>query len=385
MRTKTDLAIVNRSFWPRNQVIGEGLLQFAELAAKNHSVVVITQSKDDLVDRLAQAGRGRDVDVRVCRAYTTSASRLLLRIAEALLFMLWVFVTLLRVRPSRVYVSTDPPVVVPFIVAAYCRLVGAQYVYHLQDIHPEITNIVIPLNRWMFRLLQAVDNYTLRHAQTLITLSEDMRDYLVARSRTTAPIRLINNPGVAAPAVDQRDGDVIFCGNAGRVNRIPLLCDAIRVYLDRGGTMHFTFAGGGLYVPEIKALADVKDSVEYLGIVSANEAATLVSRHEWALLPIEDEVTRYAFPSKSSGYLLSATPMLAICGGQTSVARWIRKNQVGLVCEPALDALVKCFFIIERTSPRFEFSQHLMMDLSLSKFAERLLNTMLDKNREKMN
>ncbi|WP_458735730.1 hypothetical protein [Zobellella taiwanensis] len=42
MAKKTGLAIVNRSFWPKNQVIGEALLRFAEHAAKTQSVCVIT-------------------------------------------------------------------------------------------------------------------------------------------------------------------------------------------------------------------------------------------------------------------------------------------------------------------------------------------------------
>ena len=45
--------------------------------------------------------------------------------------------------------------------------------------------------------------------------------------------------------------------------------------------------------------------VEYLGIISATDAAELINQHCWALLPIDDEVTKYAFPSKSSVYALS--------------------------------------------------------------------------------
>ena len=147
---KTDLAIVNRSFWPQSQVIGESLLQFAEQAAKKHSVCVITQADGDLSEKLAREGRGKGVQVRACKSYTTSASGLVKRMAEAIFFMLWTFISLVRANPANVYVSTNPPVVVPFIVSLYCRLFNANYVYHLQDIHPEAANIVVPLNGVMF-------------------------------------------------------------------------------------------------------------------------------------------------------------------------------------------------------------------------------------------
>ena len=374
-RKKTDLAIVNRSFWPQSQVIGEGLLQFAEQAAQDHSVCVITQADGDLSTRLAEAGRGHNVQIRACKSYTTSASSVIKRIAEALFFMLWTFVSLVRAKPANVYVSTNPPVVVPFIVAIYCRLFKARYVYHLQDIHPEAANIVVPVNGAVYRLLQAVDNYTLRHASAIITLSEDMKAYIQQRSVTKRPIHLVDNPSfeVTPVPMDQRTKDIVFCGNAGRLQRIPLLMTAIRDYLHNGGMLRFSFAGGGLFSGEIKALAEAYEQVEYLGVIPATEAAELVNQHRWALLPIKDEVTKYAFPSKSSGYALSGAGVLAVCGEDTSVARWVEGLNVGLVCPADHNALVKCFFSLEeREGDSFAVGSNVRERLSIRYFANTL-------------
>ncbi len=348
-RKRIDLAIVNRSFWPQSQVIGEGLLQFAELAAENHSVCVITQADGDLAGLLASKGRGKGVQIRACKSYTTSASGVIKRIAEAVFFMFWTFLSLVRAKPANVYVSTNPPVVVPFIVAVYCRLFGARYVYHLQDIHPEAANIVVPVNGILFKLLQAIDNFTLRHADVIITLSEDMKTYIQKRSGTERPIHLLDNPSfeVTPVPMEQRAKDIVFCGNAGRLQRIPLLITAIRDYLQQGGKLRFTFAGGGVHAPDVEALANASEQVDYLGVIPATEAAELVNQHRWALLPIDDEVTRYAFPSKSSGYALSGVGVLAVCGEDTSVARWVEKLDVGVVCPADHGALVKCFFSLE--------------------------------------
>ena len=222
---KTDLAIVNRSFWPQGQVIGEGLLQFAETVAKKHSVCVITQEEENLSELLATQGRRKNITVRACKSYTTSSSGILKRISEALLFMLWTFISLVRARPANVYVSTNPPVVVPFIVAIYCRLFKADYIYHLQDIHPEAANIIVPLNKVFFRLLKQIDNYTLRNAKAIVTLSEDMKEFIQNRSVTSSPIYLLDNPSYDMPSLpmEERSLDLVFCGNAGRLQRIPLL------------------------------------------------------------------------------------------------------------------------------------------------------------------
>lgn len=382
MAKKTDLAIVNRSFWPQGQVIGEGLLQFAEKAAENHTVCVITQADGDLSALLAEAGRGAGLKIRACNTYTNSSSGVLKRIAEALFFMLWTLVSLVRAKPANVYVSTNPPVVVPFIVAVYCRLFGARYVYHLQDIHPEAADIVIPLNRLLLRLLKAVDNYTLRHAAGIVTLSEDMKLYIQKRSDTSSPIFLLDNPSfpVTPVPVEERTKGIIYCGNAGRLQRIPLLMSAIRAYLQQGGTLRFTFAGGGVHVPDIQALANAYEQVDYLGVLPATEAADLVNEHRWALLPIDDEVTKYAFPSKSSGYALSGAGVLAVCGEQTSVARWVVEQQVGVVSKPDHDALVKRFFMLENSDARdFLLNDEMRERLCISYFAQKLCDIALNK------
>jgi len=371
---KTVLTIVNRTF-QYNSPIGDGLLQLAELAAAKGSVSVIAQAKSNLKADLDTAGRGWGLQIRACKSYTTSASGLIKRISEAVFFMLWTFTSLVRTRPANVYVATDPPVLVPFVVAIYCRLFNAKYVYHLQDIHPEATNIVVPLNGLVMKLLLAMDNYTLSHAKALVTLSEDMKSHLLKRSNTSSPIYLLDNPSfdmVSVP-IAQRSKDIVFCGNAGRLQRIPLLVTALRDYLQKGGKLSFTFCGGGVHVPEVKALADAYEQVEYLGVIPATDAAELINQHRWALLPIDDEVTKYAFPSKSSGYALSGAGVLAVCGENTSVARWVEQHKVGLVCAADHDALVSCFFSLEsNTHGPFMMGYDMRAKLQIPYFAQHL-------------
>lgn len=375
MAKKTDLAIVNRSFWPEGQVIGEGLLQFAEKAAENHSVCVITQSACDIASLLAEAGRGAGLKIRACNTYTNSSSGILKRIAEALFFMFWTFFSLVRTKPANVYVSTNPPIVVPFIVAVYCRLFSARYVYHLQDIHPEAADIIVPLNTLLLRTLKALDNYTLRRAAAIVTLSEDMKAYIQQRSGTKSQVHLLDNPSfpVHPVSIEKRSKDIVYCGNAGRLQRIPLLISAITSYLQQGGKLKFTFAGGGVHATDIQALANAYEQVDYLGVLPATEAAELVNDHRWALLPIDDEVTKYAFPSKSSGYALSGAGVLAICGEKTSVARWVVQQRVGVICQPDHDAIVNCLFMMEKTdSTVFSLTDEIRERLQIPHFAQTL-------------
>ena len=352
-----DLAVINRSFWPVYPVIGEALLRFAEEIAPDMRVMVVLQDHAGIRAKLTEAGRGQGVDFFPCKAWSTSASGILTRALDACFFMLWVLLVLLWTRPRKVYVSTDPPVLVPFIVMVYAKLFRAKYIYHLQDIHPEAANIVLPINNYVFKLLRWVDALVTRNADRIITITGEMADEILSRSGTKSDIVTLDNPAVSFDKVAVRDSKIrgfSFCGNAGRLQRIPLLVEAIDHYLDSGGQLEFAFAGGGVYAEALRDLASRHANVVYLGTVSASEAAQLNCDYEWALLPIEDEVTRFAFPSKSSSYVFSGACIFAICGEQTSVAQWVRSYNLGVVVSPDVQSVVGAFWKIEKHVLRSE-------------------------------
>ena len=298
------IAIINRSFWPIYPVIGEALLRFAEGAAKKeHFVSVIMQDHVGIKGKLAGSGRGEGIRFFTIKALTTSASGVFLRAFDALFFMLWVIVALLWVRPRRVYVSTDPPVVVPFVVMIYSQCFGAEYVYHVQDIHPEATNVILPVNKWIYKFLLKMDALSMRRAKRLITITDQMAKEIRLRSRTRTDVNVLANPAVSFNGVDTSKPKTLgfsFCGNAGRLQRIPLVLGAIETYFQRGGSLDFTFAGGGVYATHLKDFSERFSNFYYRGLVSSTEAAQINVHYTGALLPIEDELTRFSFPSKSS-------------------------------------------------------------------------------------
>lgn len=351
MFKRLDLAIINRSFWPVYPVIGEALMRFAEQQAKKQRVGVILQDHVGIRAQLLQQKRGEQVSFYPAHAFSVSGSSILRRAMDAVFFMLWVFLVLLLKRPRKVYVSTDPPVLVPFIVMLYCTIFRAQYVYHLQDIHPEAANVVIPVKPWLFRVLRWLDSVTMRRADLLITITQEMADQICLRSETRSTIAVLPNPSVSFDQVKLPEHKTLgftFCGNAGRLQRIPLLIKAIKQYCQQGGKLPFVFAGGGVFAGDLEQLAQQYDNVTYKGLVSASDAAQLNADYAWALLPIENEVTRYAFPSKSSSYVFSGALIAAVCGNETSVAQWVVENRLGLVVEPGHNALCRFFSAVEQ-------------------------------------
>lgn len=353
MSSKDKVAIINRSFWPKSPAIGEALLTLSESLTDEYNVIVLTQTDKDFSESLASSNRGHKVKFITLPALTSSSSSLLSRLAELALFSGFTFTGLCIQQPDKVYISTNPPIFAPLAVRWYCQLFKKKYIYHLQDIHPEITSIVTGKKSLATRLIKIIDTKNIAKASSIITLTEQMKDYLIERAGEGLPIHLLNNPSVQNASLSddiklKRQKGFVYCGNAGRLQRIPLLLHAIERYVDEGGTLPFIFAGGGIYSKSIEQLAKKIDNVTYMGVLPADQASSLMHQYSYGLMPIEDEVTQYAFPSKSSSYLFSGCHIIAICGQHTSVADWVLKNEVGYVADPNVESLVSLFHTLEK-------------------------------------
>ena len=374
---KEKIAIINRSFWPENPAIGESLFLLSESLEKYAQPVVITQINKDFHVNVKAASRGDGIVFSTLPSMTNSSSSIFLRVVDLLLFSVFVFCSLCWHRPSKVYVATNPPIFTPLVVRWYCGLFGKKFVYHLQDIHPEATHVVTGSSNWVTRLLQTIDVSTIVKANAVITVTEQMKSYIVKRVEKDIPITLLTDPSVQGVQLSldlqERTKGFVYCGNIGRLQRIPLLLKAIQQYLNENGQLPFVFAGGGVYSSDVKKLAQHYEKVTYLGALPGEEAAKLMRSYTVGLMPIEDEVTNYAFPSKSSSYAFFGCHILAVCGLETSVAQWVKDNLLGFVVEPSVTALVKKFHDIEKIDfPELCINENLLVEFTPSTYAAKL-------------
>lgn len=382
MFKRYDLVIINRSFWPVYPVIGEALLRLAENISHLKKVAIVIQDHDNIRNHLKKNKRGLGIKFFSGKAFSNSSSSLIIRILDAIFFTFWIIYCILITRPKNIYISTDPPVIVPFIVAVLSKIMNIKYTYHLQDIHPEATNTIKKLNLNFLKFLKKIDNFSIRNANSLITLNEEMKEVIINRSNTKNKISIIQNPSIILnPIKDiKKKRGFSFTGNLGRPQLVNMLIEAINEYEKKGGVLKFVFAGGGIFSKEILKLSKINSLVTYHGIVSATEAEKIVSEYEWALLPIEDEITRYAFPSKISSYVCSGAKILSICSDNTSVAKWIKSKKVGITANPNVEEIIEFFFKIEKNivdtsfvdSDRKELIKIFQMDTFVKKIENRI-------------
>lgn len=348
---REDYAIVMRSFWPISPVVGEGMMRVAEGLAQTSRCRVVTQSRQDLRSLACSHHRGKGVRFSSAHSLSNSSSNILVRVSDLIWFAVYVFFILAIRRPRVVYVATDPPLLVPFVVAICSKLFQLKYIYHVQDIHPEASAIVYPILKKLplnlfYNVLKTLDIWVVKNSEKTITLTSQMSNSLRGRGELpNGEIKLVDNPAADHSHVKSNiEFDFCFVGNAGRLQRMPLLVASVRAHLKAGHKTKFAFAGAGVMAVELELLSkEFPENCIYLGKVPVENATRLIVASKWALLPIDDAVCDYAFPSKASTYAISGRPIAAICGHGTSVQCWMDENNLGEVIEPDLIALTSFF------------------------------------------
>jgi hypothetical protein len=251
-------------------------------------------------------------------------------------------------------VATNPPLLVPFVVAIYCKVFRKRYVYHVQDIHPEAASLLVNIPKFIFTSLKAIDAWALNGACKVVTLTEDMKVTLQRRGVNRTDIALMENPSAISSATfDAKAQGIVFSGNAGRLQLMDIVTDAIEQYLQANGQVEFCFVGAGVYKERLLDLSKRYHNFSYEGYVDGDTALKITSGYHWGLLPIMPEVLSFAYPSKIPAYLSAGCEIISVTDRETSLAKWVESSGCGKNVEPSVDALIAYFRELE-SKPRSE-------------------------------
>lgn len=248
-------------------------------------------------------------------------------------------------RRDMIMCSTAPQVTLGFAVSAAARLRGSKFVYHCMDLHPEIGRLSGEFaNPVAFRLLSKMDQITMRRADTIIVLSQDMKLAILDRDPSLAPkIEVINNFALPddttlassplAPAGPETLR-IVFTGNIGRFQGLEIAVDAVRE-LSPGTPVELILMGEGKAKESLVAAARAIEgnddrAVTFLPHGSAAEAKALMRTADLGLVSLVPEVVKYAYPSKTATYAVEGLPLLVACDQESELARTVKDRGLGL-------------------------------------------------------
>lgn len=242
-------------------------------------------------------------------------------------------------------VPTTPPFILPFILsmAKVLTFGKLKWIYHVQDIHPEIS-FVGKRKTFIYKFLKQLDTYFINNANLVITLSNEMRDAISERTNVKGvPIEVVNNFVEKFEFVetafdfitkDKAAGKTIFIfsGNVGKFQRVAEVAKFFLNADDFNGV--FYILGDGEEIPEIKSILDEhinKDRVKLLGRKPFMEANAISSQCDYGVVSLNPEITKYAYPSKFATYVSMGLKILAFVDANSQISTEIIKYNIGNV------------------------------------------------------
>lgn len=338
------ILLTHRYFWPDTAPYALMLRSIGDkLASEGHDVYVFATKPSYRAGTAVAPAREQLGALNVRRSWVFQENRNspLLRVLNVVLYCVALFVQVLRLRPDVVTVSTFPPVVAAWTASLAASLVGARFIYHIQDIHPEVSYYsgghlgrAIPA-----RILRGLDNQTLRRASTIVTLSPDMQKTLKARNLGPLPIQIINNLSLdvlgeaEAPPADliKKPGirRVIFAGNLGRFQNLLLLAEGIATKFEANPDLELFFLGEGVALKELKTRWGDHPQVRFGPFLPFPQARNLIADADVGLASLAPDIYRVAYPSKILTYQGLGLRVLALVEPNSHMARDLENASQG--------------------------------------------------------
>ena len=337
-------------FPPANKPYGLMLRHIAERLSEHGHQVAIFAAADpaDVTGNEAVASELAASGVDISRVPIRARSGMAGKLASALAYI-WALVRhIVRTRPDVVTVASFPPLFAAFAVSIAGKVAGSKVLYHVQDIHPEITAPKLPsVLRPLYRLVGALMNaVTLRLVAGVVTLSPDMRDILVSRGAPEARTIALNNLSLSslgpraqqphdAPNRRNQAFEIVYAGNMGAFQALDEVAEFVRAAAVIKA-VRFTFVGEGSRRECLQSqLADLCDSdrVRFLPFMPFAELQPKLARASMGLVSLDAVSTRYAYPSKIPTYLAMGLPLLCVFDRSSGLARELERHGLGLVVD----------------------------------------------------
>lgn len=344
------ILLTHRYFWPDSPPYAAMLRQIAEAVAAPRDgaapTVSVFTSMPSYRAGVPAPRREQMGPFHVRRIWTfpEKTSGMLIRLINVVLYCGGMFRHILAARPDVVSASTFPPVVAAWTASLAAWLIGAKFVYHMQDVHPEVSQEANGAmgKGLLFRVMRWLDTRTLKSAAAIVVLSRDMEATVRARpGGADLPVHVINNfvmddittPGSPPADLVKTPGQVrvIFAGNLGRFQNLGLLADGIGLLFDAHPKLEVLFLGDGAALPDLKARWGAHPQVKFGPFLPFADAKELIRDADLGLVSLAPGIFRVSYPSKVLSYLGLGLPMLALVEPESALADDILSAGIGVV------------------------------------------------------
>jgi colanic acid biosynthesis glycosyl transferase WcaI len=352
------ILILSINYWPEVTGIGAFTTYRAEfLAAAGHDVEVCTtfpyypewKVSAKYAGKLAASEERNGVRILRSYAYIPNPATPLKRVLHEGSFIASSFIRAVARKRPDVLLVVSPPLGLALNAILLSRLWRIPYVFDVEDLQPDSAADLGMLPSWALKLLYKVEKAAYRHASLVGTLTNGMRDRIIAKGIAAERVELLE------PRADDSFIDIAPCegiafrqrhglenklilthsGNMGVKQGLEVIVNAAALCRS-DDSMLFLLVGDGAVSGSIKRrVAEMElHNVRFLPLLDTVDFRGLLSASDICLLTQRKSVSEIAFPSKIVTYLAAGRPVLASVNSHCEIAEIIWESGVGRVVEP---------------------------------------------------
>ena len=287
----------------------------------------------------------------IITSYTSSKSNLIGRLMESFSFgrESCKFLYSNKNNIDIIYANTWPIFAQYFLVKTAKRL-NIPVVLHVQDVYPESLIMKLPkiIGKVVRFLILPIDRFILNNVQEVITISPQMKDYLVStRNLYQSNVKVIRNwqndesfTNQILQKINSSDKfTFMYLGSISPSAGVELLIESFAsANIDNSKLI---IAGGGSEKNRCLNLA--KNYTCEIEFIEANleDVPKIQAKADILLLPLKKGIGKTASPSKLPAYMFSKKPIIASVDMDSDSARVINEAKAGWVIEPEnIDMLI---------------------------------------------
>lgn len=255
---------------------------------------------------------------------------------RAVRYFLFCFISLWKclhgkdAKGCNVIYSVSTPPIIGSMSAMVKKRRGIPFVYVLQDIFPDslVATGLTHKGSLLWKIGRKIENFTYRHADKIIVISEDFKKNIMAKGVPEEKIVVVYNWVDQNAVVDVKREDnklfdmygldrskfyVTYNGNIGLSQNMDMLLNVASDFQGSVDDIHFVLVGNGAYLEEVKRMVEEKDlkNVHLLPFQPYEDISHVFSLGDVSLVISKPGTGAASVPSKTWSIMSASRPVLA--------------------------------------------------------------------------
>lgn len=222
---------------------------------------------------------------------------------------------------------------------------GMRVVAMLQDVWPDnaVQSGLIKKDGLLYKYFEAWQLYVYKKADRIICISDDMKDFIASKGISKKKIKVIYNWGYSDETVNIPWEDnqfvkkyhlskekfyAVYAGNIGKMQNVELVVKAAKK-LRNDNNIQFLIIGDGARREVIEKMVSGMKNVTMLPFQPAELAEHIYSMAGVNIIPLVEDGSKTAMPSKTGVVLSCGKPVIFCFGSGTRFGRLVEEYGAG--------------------------------------------------------